>query len=190
MITKCQASEFKAAVLTSPSYLFDEKWEIPHWYAVYTRSRHEKILNRELNQRQIESFLPVRKVLRDWSDRKKTIEEPLFKGYLFVRMPLKRRWDVLNSVGAVRLVGRSNADPVSLCEEEILSVRRFMEEKVCADPFPYLREGDRVFVKSGPLKGIEGFIVRKDEHCRLVLSLDLIMQSISVQIDGACVEKI
>ncbi len=165
-----------------------EKWEIPHWYALYTRSRHEKLVHRELQKKKIEAFLPVRKVMHHWSDRRQLIEDPLFKGYLFVHAPLRQRWDVLNTVGAVRFVGKSPANPIEVPERDILSIQRFIEEEIPIDPFPYLKEGQKVYIRSGPFKGTEGFIVRKDKHCRLVVTLDALMKSISIQIDEADVE--
>ena len=168
----------------------DPKWKTPSWYALYTKSRHEKLLDRELTKKGIETFLPLRKITRRWSDRKKIIEDPLFKGYLFVRMPLAERWTVLNTAGAVRFLGRSATGPIAVPETELLTVRRFIEEEIEIDPFPYLKQGERVYVRSGPFKGAEGFVVRKDSHCRLVISLDLLMQSVSIQIDQACVEPV
>jgi transcription antitermination factor NusG len=164
-----------------------EKWHSARWFALYTRSRHEKIAERELRKKGLETFLPLRKVERQWSDRKKTIEDPLFKGYLFVRAPLAERWTVLNSVGVVRFVGRPS-EPIEVPEKELWAIRKFVEEEIPVDPFPYLKAGERVYVRSGPFKGAEGFIVRKDRHCRLVVSLDMLMQSVSIQIDEACVE--
>ncbi len=96
----------------------------------------------------------------------------------------------MNTKGAVRFVGPHLSDPVEVPERELLAVRRFIEEEIDIDPFPYLKEGERVYVRSGPFKGAEGFIVRKDNHCRLVISLDLLMQSVSIQIDQANVEPI
>ena len=160
------------------------------WFALYTRSRHEKLVERELQKKHIESFLPLRKIERRWSDRKKTIEEPLFKGYLFVHTPWNRRFEILNTVGVVNFVGPRAADPLEVPEKELFSIRRFIEENIQVDPFPYLKEGQKVYVRSGAFKGAEGFIVRKGRHCRLVISLDLLMQSVSVEIDEACVEPI
>ncbi len=165
-----------------------ERWNEKRWLALYTRSRHEKLVNRELGKKGIETFLPVRKITRFWSDRKKVIEEPLFQGYLFVHMPWKERWAVLNTVGAVRFVGPRLSDPVEVSEKELLAIQRFVETEIEVDPFPYLKKGERVYVRSGPFKGTEGFIVRKGQHCRLVISLDLLMQSVSIEIDEACVE--
>ena len=175
-------------VLSQEAY--DLKWNTSHWFALYTKSRHEKLLDRELNKRGIETFLPLRKIMSHWSDRKKWVEEPLFKSYLFVRAPLSQRWTVLNTPGAVCFVGKSAREPLAVSERDLLTVRQFVEEEIQIDPFPYLKQGDRVYIRSGPFKGVEGFIVRKDKHCRLVISLHLLMQSISIQIDEACVEPI
>jgi len=162
-----------------------------HWYALYTRSRHEKFVEAELQKKSFETFLPLRRITRRWSDRNKIIEEPLFGGYLFVRTELQHqnRLEILNTRGAVRFLG-FNAGPVPVPAREIESVRRFVTEEIAIDPFPYLAAGDRVYVRSGPLKGVEGFIVRKGAHTRLVISLDLLFQSISVEVDEALVEKI
>lgn len=163
-------------------------WDETNWYALYTRSRHEKLVDGELRKKGIETFLPIRRVTRHWSDRAQEIEEPIFPGYLFVHIPLKNRLDVLQTRGSVRLIGFNSA-PVPVSEKELESIRCFMKEKISMDPYPYLKEGDRVYIRSGPFKGVEGFIVRKNRHTRLVISLDLILQSISVAIDEALVEK-
>lgn len=167
----------------------ENKWNLSRWFALYTRSRHEKFVDQELRKKGIVTFLPLRKITRSWSDRRKMIEEPLFKGYLFVHTPLTARWDILNTKGAVRFVGPS-ADPVEVREQELAMVRKFIQEEIPIDPFPYLKEGERVYIRSGPFKGVEGFIIRKDKHCRLVISLHVLMQSISIVMDQACVEKI
>lgn len=164
-----------------------EKWKAVRWFALYTRSRHEKIVNDELRKKRIETFLPLRKVTRHWSDRKKIIDEPLLPGYLFVHAPFEERWNILNTVGVVSFVGKKS-DPPEVPHAELDALRLFTEQEIQIDPFPYLKQGDRVYVRSGPFKGVEGFIVRKDRHCRLVISLDLLMQSVSVVIDEACIE--
>lgn len=159
------------------------------WYALYTRARHEKAVDQNLRKKGFETFLPLRKITRHWSDRIKEIEEPMFGGYLFVRIPLKDRFEILETRGSVSFVG-FNSGPAPVSEKELETVRRFIQEKISVDPYPYLGNGDRVYVRSGPLKGVEGFILRKDRHTRLVISLDLLFQSIAVEIDEALVEKI
>ena len=160
------------------------------WYALYTRSRHEKFVDLELTRRGVRSFLPLRRVTRDWSDRRKIIEQPLFQGYLFVHISIRECLSILKIKGAVRFVGRSLLNPTTVPESDITSIQRFIEQEIEVDPFPYIKEGARVYVRSGPFKGIEGFVVRKDKHCRLVISLNLLMQSVSIQIDQACVEPV
>ena len=172
-----------------PEGVDEKKWSAVRWFALYTRSRHEKIVQQELTKKGVETFLPLRKITRQWSDRKKIIEEPLFKGYLFVHAPFSERLTVLNTVGVVNFV-RQGSEPAEVAEKELLTIRRFLEENIEVDPFPYLKQGERVYVRSGPFRGAEGFVVRKDSHCRLIISLDSLMQSVSIQIDQACVEAL
>ena len=178
-------------VLTATNGTLPESVEsIASWYVLYTRSRYEKLANQELTRKGINTFLPLRRVTRHWSDRKKIIEEPLFRGYLFVHIPIHERLAVLKTSGVVGFVGKSKLNPVEVPEQEISSVRRLLEQEIQIDPFPYLKTGNRVYIRSGPFKGIEGFIIRKDKHCRLVISLNLLRQSLSIQVDAACVEPI
>lgn len=176
--------------IASLSATEEQKFKTAKWFALYTRSRHEKVVDQELRKKGLETFLPLRRIIRHWSDRKKIIEDPLFKGYLFTRVALRDRWTVLNTAGVVGFVGSRRSEPFEVHEKELWTIRRFLEEEIQVDPFPYLREGERVYIRSGPFKGAEGFIVRKNKHCRLVISLDLLMQSVSVEIDEACVEPI
>ncbi len=162
----------------------------PGWYALYTRSRHEKLIDTELAKRQIESFLPLRCVKKRWSDRTVTVEEPLFKSYLFVKINPLHFIDVLKTKGAVKLVATAGL-PVPIDESVIISLKQLIKSAIAMDPFPYLAVGDRVFVRCGIFKGLEGFIVKKDDKkCRLVVSITAIMASISVELDSCLVEKI
>lgn len=161
----------------------------PAWYALHTRSRHEKVVDDLLTRKKIETFLPLRHIKRRWSDRIKEISEPLFKGYLFVHAPLVRRVEILQTKGAVRFVGFGRV-PSVVPEKELDALRRFIAEDIDVDPFPYLKEGERVVVRTGPFRGVEGFLVYKKNAHRLVISLDLITQSASIEIDSALVEPI
>ncbi len=168
--------------------------EIPHepeWYALYTRSRFEKKLLTELTDRSIEVFLPMREVLSRWKDRKKRIWVPLFPGYIFVHQidTPANRYRVLNIPGAVRFVGtEGHAEPVP--EEQLDAVRRFLETSIAIDPYPYLQVGKRVEVIAGPLKGIQGILVKKKGRFRFVLQVDLIRQAVSVEIDASDVRPV
>jgi transcription antitermination factor NusG len=161
------------------------------WYALYTRSRFEKKMLSELTDRRIEVFLPMREILSRWKDRKKRIWIPLFPGYIFVNHvdTPENRFRILNIPGAVRFVGfEGRADPIP--EEQILSVRRFLESSIAVDPYPYMRVGCRVEVIAGPLKGIRGILVEKRGRFRFVIQVDLIRQAASVEIDASDVRPL
>jgi transcription antitermination factor NusG len=164
---------------------------IPRWYALYTRSRFEKKMLGELTDRKVEVFLPMREVLSRWKDRKKRIWIPLFPGYIFVNHvdTPENRLRVLNVPGAVRFVGlEGHADPIP--EEQIQYVRRFLESNIAIDPYPYIQVGSRVEVIAGPLKGIQGILVKKRGRFRFVLQVDLIRQAVSVEIDASDVRPL
>jgi transcriptional antiterminator NusG len=163
----------------------------PRWYAVYTRSRFEKKMLAELADRSIDVFLPMREILSRWKDRKKRIWVPLFPSYIFVNQvdTPENRHRVLNVPGAVRFVGREgHAEPIP--DEQIISVRRFLESSISVDPYPYLQIGRRVEIIAGPLKGIVGMLVQKKGRFRFVLQVDLIRQAISVEIDASDVRPL
>ena len=161
------------------------------WYALYTRSRHEKKLLTELADRSIEVFLPMREVLSRWKDRKKRIWLPLFPGYIFIHQvdTPENRYRVLNLPGAVRFVGHEgHAERIP--EEQIEAVRRFLEAEIAIDPYPYIRVGQQVEIVAGPLRGIQGILVRKRGRFRFVLRVDLIRQAVSIEIDASDVRPL
>jgi transcription antitermination factor NusG len=160
----------------------------PQWYALYTCSRHEKQIGAQLQQRGIDFLLPLYPSLRRWKDRRVTLQLPLFPSYVFVRTSLQHRVEVLNIPGAVRFVA-FNGRPAALPESELLTLRSGLEG-VRAQPHPYLKIGRRVRVRSGPLAGTEGILLRRKDHFRLVISIDLIMRSIAVEVDGCDVEPV
>ncbi|MFI5118166.1 MAG: transcription termination/antitermination protein NusG [Terriglobales bacterium] len=160
-----------------------------NWYALYTCSRHEKQVAAQLQQRDIESFLPLYSSVRRWKDRRVNLQLPLFPGYIFVYTSLQHRIDVLNIPGAVRFVS-FNGRPAALPECDLLRLRSGLDEGLCAHPHPYLKVGHRVRVRSGPLAGTEGILLRKKDQFRLIVSIDLIMRSVAVDIDAADVEPL
>lgn len=161
----------------------------PNWYALYTRSRHEKQVAEQLEQRHFEVFLPLYPSLRRWKDRRVELQLPLFPSYLFVRIPLQHRIEVLNVPGAVRFVA-FNGRPAAVTDHDLLSVRSALTEGLRLHPHPYLKIGRRVRVRSGPLTGMEGILVRKKDRFRLVLSIDIIMRSVAVEVDASDVEPL
>ena len=158
------------------------------WYAAYTCSRHEKRVAEQLHEREIESFLPTYRTARRWADRTKVVTIPLFPSYVFVRMQLSQRMRVLQLLGVVRFVG-FNGSPTPLPDVDIEALRMALRNEVCMEPHPYLKVGSRVRVKSGPLQGAQGILKRKKSSTRLVLSLDLIMRSVSVEVSAADIEE-
>lgn len=162
------------------------------WYAVYTRSRHEQVASYRLSEKSIETFLPM---MERWSkrrDRRKRICVPLFPGYLFVKALLDNHtWvEILKTDGVVHLLSM-NRIPQPVPEKQILDLKAMTGTDQVVDLYPYLREGDRVRVVNGPLAGVEGFLVReKPNQNRLVVSVDLLMQSVSVELDVWDVEPI
>ena len=154
------------------------------WYAVWTRSRHEQVVRQQLEQKGIEAFLPTITRWSRWKDRKKQIEWPLFPGYCFARFDGTQRLPVLTCSGVVNIVS-FDGEIVAIPEHEISAIRRLVESDLQFDPCPLIREGMMVEVTHGPLKGVIGRLVRKGAHARLVLSVDLIGQAVSVEVDAA-----
>ncbi len=164
----------------------------PKWYAVYVRSRHEFQVSKRLTMKGIEAFFPTVERLRKWKDRKKLITFPLFPGYLFIHIP-KRAQEMLNVLkikGVVRLLSsvRGELDPIP--DEQIISLKKLVENKGALDPYPYLSEGQRVRIKKGPLRGVEGIFSEKLGKHMLVLSVDVLRQGIALTISASEVEKV
>jgi len=160
-----------------------------NWYALYTAPRHEKSVAGQVERHGIHCFLPLYRSLRRWKDRRKQLELVLFPGYVFVRIALRDRLRVLQVRGAIRLV-TLNGQPAALPESEIENLRNRLAVPGTLEPHPYLRVGRRVRVRSGPMQGLEGIIVRRKDRCRVVFSMDLIMRSIAVEVDEPDVEPV
>src|ERR671918_1347473 len=154
------------------------------WFALWTRSRHEQVVRDQLQKKQIDVFLPTVTKWSRWKDRKKKIDWPLFPGYCFARFHPQERLPVLKCTGVVSIIS-FEGEPAPIPEHEIFGIRQLVESDLAYDPCPMIREGDLVEVKSGPLKGVMGRLVRKNEKARLVLSVDLIGQAVSVEVDAA-----
>jgi len=153
------------------------------WYALYTRPRHEKTVAEQLARHQIEAFLPLREVLSRWKDRRKLVQLPLFSGYVFVRTALARKRDVVSTDGVVSMVS-FRGTPAPIPDEQIEAVREICLTKLPCDPYPYLTEGRWVRVTRGPLDGLTGILVRRKGKHRLVVSIDILHQSVAVEIDA------
>ena len=161
----------------------------PFWYAAYTSANHEKRAAAEISRRGVESFLPLYRAVRRWSDRRVELEMPLFPGYVFVHLALRERLKVLQVPGVARLVGFGGL-PAALPDEQVEALRAGLNGQMLAKPHSYLVVGRRVRIVRGPLCGAEGILVRKKSIYRVVLSLELIMRSVAVEVDAADVEPL
>ena len=159
------------------------------WYAAYTSANHEKRVVLQLMQRSVEHFLPLYDSVRRWKDRKVHLQMPLFPGYVFVRVALRDRLQVLQVPGVAKLVG-FNGMPAALPESEMEALRTGLAGGVRAEPHPYLTVGRKVRVRTGSLAGLEGMLVRRKNSTRFVISLDLIMRSVAVEVDAADVRPV
>jgi transcription antitermination factor NusG len=155
-----------------------------HWFAVWTRSRHEQVVREQLEQKRFDVFLPTITKWSRWKDRKKKIDWPLFPGYCFARFDPRERLRILKCTGVVSIIS-FEGEPAPIPEHEIDGIRRLLESDLAFDPVPLIREGMMVEVIHGPLKGVIGRLMRKSEKARLVLSVDLIGQGVSVEVDAA-----
>ena len=162
-----------------------------HWYAIQTAPRHEKSVTKQLHGEGIEAFLPLTLEVRQWSDRKQKIESPLFPGYVFLHLKdyASDRLLVLRKFGVVRFIGnQSGALPIP--EPEIASVRQLLKNEITCSEHPYLKSGQRVRIRDGALRGIEGILLRVANDRTLILSVDLIQKSLAIQLQGYEVEVI
>jgi transcription antitermination factor NusG len=153
------------------------------WCAVYTRHQHEKTISTLLESKGFEVFLPLHESTRKWKDRTKVLSLPLFPGYVFVRGAIERRLPVLTTPG-VHMILSQGERIATVPEEEIDAIRRTVEGKFRVEPHPYLRCGERVKVVRGSLEGVEGVLTRRKNLCRLILSVDMLAQSVAVEIDA------
>lgn len=153
------------------------------WYVLYTRARHEKAVAAELLRRGIEAFVPLREVLSQWKDRKKLVQLPLFPGYIFVRLDQTRRREVLQFFGAISLVGVHGVlTPIP--DAQIEALQTICQTKRPVGPSPYRTEGERIQVVRGPLAGLQGILSEQEgRHC-LIVSIDLLQQSVAVELNA------
>ncbi len=160
----------------------------PKWYVLFVRSNQEKKVADGLRARDVEHFLPCYKSVRQWKDRRVKLEIPLFPGYVFLRLPLAERAKVLTVSNVVSLVGARN-QPSAISDEEIAWIKLSIEYGM-AEPYPYLKLGERVMVSEGVLCGMEGILVQRRNKARVVVSLDSIARAFVVEIDASCVRAL
>jgi transcription antitermination factor NusG len=159
------------------------------WWALYTRHQHEKSVADMLSAKGFEVFLPLYESLRRWKDRRKLLSLPLFPGYVFVRGGYERRIDVVSTPGVFTILTHGDRF-ATIPETEIDGVRKTVEGRLRVEPHPFLKCGERVRVTRGTLQGVEGILTRKKNMFRLVLSVEMLAQSVGVEIDASDVEPV
>jgi transcription termination/antitermination protein NusG len=164
--------------------------EEKQWYAIHTRSRHEKHVEQILRRMELETYLPLRKAWSSRLDRKQMIEVPAVPGYLFVRCLLtaERRAAIKRSLGVVHVVEQAGR-PAVIPADQVESLRLVLASEMDAAEHPYLRVGQRVRVKRGPFEGACGYLTRVEaDKPRLVVAVDWVNRAVSVEIDSRWVE--
>jgi transcription antitermination factor NusG len=163
--------------------------ESPKWFAVYTTPRHEKAVARHFEFRRIESFLPLYMEMHRWKNGcRVNVEQPLFPGYIFARIGRRDSTQVLSVPGVLLIVG-SGREPLALPDLEIEALRSGLHLRKF-EPHPYLVVGEKARIKSGSLAGMVGVLARKKNSLRVVLTLELIMRSVAVEVDADELERV
>jgi len=164
---------------------------VPQWYAVMSRSRHERLIAGALTSLGIRTLLPLVSETHRWSDRRKVVDVPLFPGYVFVQIPNSREAQVavLRTTGVVRFVGNQSG-ALAIPDREIDDVRAVLSHKMNCSPFPFLKIGQRVRIVGGSLDGVEGILLRRDSEHKLVISIELIQRSLAVSVCNFDVEPV
>ena len=155
---------------------------MPNWIAVYTKSRHEKVVNSLFSEKGIEAYLPLIRRKRKWSDRTKWIDDPLFHSYIFACIDLKDYLDVLQTDGVHHIIKFQN-HIATIPESQIIGLKQMIDGGYDPEPTEYLILGDKVRIRGGPLLGIEGIVSRIDGVDRFVIKIEAIQHAVSVLID-------
>jgi transcription antitermination factor NusG len=153
------------------------------WYVVAVRPNFERSISLSFRDKGYETFLPVYRVRRKWSDRSKEIEVPLFPGYMFCRCDARERLPILQVPGVVSMLGFPGTGPIPVDEGEIDAIRTVLRSGLPVGPWPFLRKGSFVTVERGPLSGLEGIIIEVKSKCRLVVSVSILQRSVCAEID-------
>ena len=156
------------------------------WFALRVQHQHEKAVAQHLTAEGLETFLPLYRTRRIWSDRVKELELPLFSGYVFCRLPFSRRLLILTTPGVRSIVGFGSG-PAPVRDEEITGLKTMMASGLPVRPWPYLKIGQRVRIERGPLLGLEGILLQFKGSWRLVMSVEILQRSVAVEVDRLAV---
>jgi transcriptional antiterminator NusG len=159
------------------------------WYAVRVRSTHEKNIAATLDQMRYEQFLPLYRAQREWSDRVKDVDLPLFSGYIFCRLDIRQRLPLLKIPGVLQFVGAGKS-PMPVEDAEIETLKIIARAGLPCAPWPFLRAGQTVRIERGVLKGVEGVLMEVKNRFRLIVSVTLLQRSVAAELDRDSVAPI
>jgi transcription antitermination factor NusG len=176
-------SSFVATPLESPPQV-----DYP-WYALRVKPHFERTVYQNLAAKGFRAFVPLYKERRRWSDRVKLVELPLFPGYVFCSLDIQRRLPVLQTPGVLHFVS-FDGEPAEVNPEEVAALQAAVSSGAPLTPWPYLREGQRVIVARGPMRGLTGILLKVRDEFRLIISVTLLMRSVAVEIDREAVRPL
>jgi transcription antitermination factor NusG len=154
----------------------------PPWFALIAKPRHEKSASRILNNKGLESFLPLYQARRQWTDRVQSVDLPLFPGYVFCRFEYERRLAVLTTPGVNSIIGFDNT-PAPVPDDEIARIQAIVASGLVSQPWPYTRVGEPIRIDRGALAGMEGILLREKDSLRVVVTVEMLRRSVAVEID-------
>ncbi|MBZ5489563.1 MAG: UpxY family transcription antiterminator [Acidobacteriia bacterium] len=159
------------------------------WFAIQVRPRHEFASARILRNKGFEEFVPAYSAKRQWSDRQKQIEVPLFAGYVFCKFHPVKKLPIINTAGVIRVVG-THQGPAAIADQEINAIRKIVESGEQIRPHPYIAVGSRIRIEEGPMAGVEGIFMGEKKGSEMIISIDLLQRSISLQIKGYAITSV
>jgi transcription antitermination factor NusG len=166
-----------------------ERLENANWYAIYIKHNHERKSADLLTRKGLEVFLPFYDSVRRWKDRKKSLSMPLFPGYVFLKSTLQNKIEILSTPGVFFIVENAGrACPIP--EHEIQAIRTIVQSDAKFEPHAFLKSGELVRIRSGPLAGIAGIFLKPKNNFRIVVSIELLRKAIAIEVDAANVDKI
>jgi transcription antitermination factor NusG len=152
------------------------------WFALTAKPRHEKVVAENLRGKGLESFVPLYRTWRQWTDRVQSVDLPLFPGYVFCRFAYASRLPVLNTPGVTSVVSFSDV-PTPVTDDEISRIRTIQASGLPSQPWPYVRVGQKARIEWGALAGLEGVLIREKDALRVVVSVELLRRAVAVEID-------
>ena len=159
-----------------------------NWIAVYTKSRHEQIVVNELNKKNIESYCPMFKERRQWSDRKKWVHFPLFRSYVFANIEIIENIYVLQTVGVNKIV--KFQEKISIIPDQVIdNIKNIIEGGYNVEQADYFIKGDQVRVVSGPLKDLDGVVLDLRGANKIIIKIEAIKQAFSVEINSGLLKS-